>query len=89
MLDAIVAGETDPAKLAALAQGTPRSKNAELREALRGRVTEHHRTLLKPHLQMWTRWTARWPSSMRPGEKRWRNGFADEYDVERKIADAG
>ena len=52
MLDAIVAGETDPAKLAALAQGTARSKNAELREALRGRVTEHHRTLLRLHLQM-------------------------------------
>jgi hypothetical protein len=33
MLDAIVAGQTDPACLAALAQGTARNKTAELREA--------------------------------------------------------
>ena len=52
MLEAIVAGETDPARLAALAQGTARNKSAELREALRGRITEHHRTLLKLHLQV-------------------------------------
>ncbi len=52
MLDAIVAGETDPARLAELAQGTARNKTAELREALRGRITEHHRTMLKLHLQV-------------------------------------
>jgi transposase len=52
MLDAIVAGQTDPAQLAALAQGTARNKSAELREALRGRITEHHRTMLKLHLQL-------------------------------------
>jgi len=52
MLDAIVAGETDPACLAALAQGTARNKSAELREALRGRITDHHRTMLRLHLQV-------------------------------------
>lgn len=52
MLDAIVAGQSDPAALAALAQGTARQKTAELREALRGRITEHHRTLLRLHLQV-------------------------------------
>lgn len=52
MLEAIVAGETDPVRLAALAQGTARTKNAELREALRGRITEHHRTMLRLHLQV-------------------------------------
>jgi transposase len=52
MLDAIVAGQSDPAHLAALAQGTARSKSAELREALRGRITEHHRTMLRLHLQV-------------------------------------
>ena len=52
MLDAIVAGQTDPARLAELAQGTARNKTAELREALRGRITEHHRTMLKLHLQV-------------------------------------
>ena len=52
MLDAIVAGQTDPARLAELALGTARNKTAELREALRGRITEHHRTMLKLHLQV-------------------------------------
>jgi transposase len=52
MLEAIVAGQSDPAKLAELAQGTARNKAAELREALRGRITEHHRTMLKLHLQV-------------------------------------
>ena len=52
MLDAIVAGEVDPGRLAALALGTARNKTAELREALRGRITEHHRTLLRLHLQV-------------------------------------
>jgi transposase len=52
MLDAIVAGQSDPAQLAELAQGTARNKTAELREALRGRITEHHRTMLKLHLQV-------------------------------------
>ena len=41
-----------PQQLAALAQGTARHKTAELREALRGRITEHHRTMLKLHLQV-------------------------------------
>lgn len=52
MLNAIVDGETDPGRLAALAQGTARHKTAELREALRGRVTQHHRTMIKLHLQV-------------------------------------
>jgi transposase len=52
MLDAIVAGQTDPIALAVLAQGTARQKTPELREALRGRITEHHRTMLRLHLQV-------------------------------------
>src|SRR6267142_1025794 len=52
MLDAIVAGQSDPTRLAQLAQGTARNKSAELREALRGRITEHHRTMLRLHLQV-------------------------------------
>ena len=52
MLDAIVAGETDPARLAALAQDAARNKTAALHEALRGRITEHHRMMLKLHLQV-------------------------------------
>ena len=50
MLSAILAGEEDPERLAALAVGTARRKHAELVEALRGRVTAHHRALLQLHL---------------------------------------
>ena len=52
MLDAIVAGESDPQRLADLALGNARKKTTELREALRGRITPHHRTLLKLHLDV-------------------------------------
>lgn len=52
MLEAIVAGETNPERLAELALGTARNKTAALREALRGRITEHHRTMLKLHLEV-------------------------------------
>jgi len=52
MLEAIVKGEADPEKLADLAQGIARKKRAELIEALRGRVTAHHRTMLKLHLDV-------------------------------------
>ena len=52
MLEAIVAGESDPHRLADLALGNARKKTAELREALRGRITAHHRTMLKLHLDV-------------------------------------
>lgn len=52
MLAALIAGETAPERLAALAQGTARQKHAALVEALRGHVTAHHRTLLALHLQL-------------------------------------
>ena len=47
MLAAIVAGETDGAVLAELAQGRLRSKRAALTEALTGRVRAHHCFLLR------------------------------------------
>jgi transposase len=50
MLAALIAGETDPERLADLAQGTARNKRRELIEALRGRVTGHHRAMLSLHL---------------------------------------
>lgn len=52
ILAAIIRGEDDPARLAALAQGTARHKRAALIEALRGHVTPHHRTLLQLHLAL-------------------------------------
>ena len=50
MLAALVAGEDDPTKLAALAHPRLAATPERLREALRGRVTQHHRFLLRLHL---------------------------------------
>ena len=50
MLSAMIQGETDPEKLANLAVGHARKKRPELIESLRGRVTAHHRNLLRLHL---------------------------------------
>jgi transposase len=47
MLQAIVEGETDPSRLADLARHRLRSKLPALRRALEGRVTDHHRFLLR------------------------------------------
>lgn len=52
ILQALIAGQTDPAQLADLARGTLRNKRAALIEALTGRVTPHHRRLLKLHLDL-------------------------------------
>ena len=46
MLNALVAGDTDPAKLATLARGSLIPKAKQLAEALRGRFTPHHGFLL-------------------------------------------
>jgi transposase len=46
MIDALVAGQEDPEALADLARRRMRGKIPQLREALRGRVTDHHRFLL-------------------------------------------
>jgi transposase len=50
ILDALVAGENDPVRLAALAHAGVKCPQEKLREALRGRVREHHRFLLRLHL---------------------------------------
>lgn len=47
MLEAIVNGEQDNQRLAELAQGKLRNKIPELERALEGRVTPHHRFLLR------------------------------------------
>lgn len=50
ILDAMIAGESDPVRLAALAHPNVKCSQASLQEALRGRMTRHHRFLLKLHL---------------------------------------
>jgi transposase len=50
MIEALIAGETNPAKLASLAHPRVKASAEKLREALRGRVTKHHRFLLRLHL---------------------------------------
>lgn len=47
MLRALIAGQEDPEVLAELARRRLRAKIPELRLALRGRVTDHHRFLLR------------------------------------------
>ncbi len=46
MLDALIAGTTDPTLLAALAKGRLRAKREQLLKALEGRVKPHHRFVL-------------------------------------------
>ena len=50
MIEALIAGETDPETLASLAHGRIHATKAELEAALRGRVTAHHRFMLRIHL---------------------------------------
>jgi transposase len=52
ILGAVIAGESDPERLADLGHERLRCSRGELVEALRGRVTEHHRFLLRQHLRM-------------------------------------
>jgi transposase len=50
MLRAIIAGTSDPKELAEMARGRLRAKIPNLKEALLGRVTKHHRFMLQMHL---------------------------------------
>lgn len=49
-LEALIAGETDPSRLADLGDVRLKSAREDRVEALRGRVTEHHRFMLNLHL---------------------------------------
>jgi transposase len=51
IIRALIEGETDLVKMAALADRRIKASPQQLREALRGRVTDHHRFLLHLHLQ--------------------------------------
>ena len=51
ILRALIAGETDPDRLIDLTGGRLKTPRPQLRDALRGRVTDHHRFMLKMHLE--------------------------------------
>jgi transposase len=53
MLAAVIAGQSDPERLADLALGTLRGKIPQLRRALDGLIRDHHRFLLKRLLVQW------------------------------------
>ena len=50
VIEALIAGQRDPAKLARLADPRVQASQETLRQALRGRVTRQHRFLLRLHL---------------------------------------
>jgi transposase len=50
ILESIIAGESDPEKLASLADKRVKASRTVMMEALRGKVTNHHRFMLKLHL---------------------------------------
>jgi transposase len=71
MIEALIAGETNPAKLASLANRRVRASQEELREALRGRVTKNHRCAfisirLTLSMQPSPRLTHKWRGSLDP-----------------------
>ena len=55
MVEAIIAGQTNPAVLADLADRRIKVPREQLVEALRGRVTEHHRFMLRMYLDQYDR----------------------------------
>jgi transposase len=53
MIEAMIEGQRDPRKLAALAHRSVKATPKQLYDALHGRLTDHHRFLLKLHLGQW------------------------------------
>ena len=51
ILEALIAGEADPDRLLALVHHRVKAEPARLRAALTGRLTDHHRFLLRLHLR--------------------------------------
>jgi transposase len=53
MIEAIISGERNPTRLAALADRRLKAKPKELYDALHGRPTDHHRFMLRLHLEQY------------------------------------
>ena len=72
MLEAMLAGQTDPVALAELAKGRMRSKIPQLVDALHGNFRlDHHGVLVAQILARSTSWTASWPTSMSTSPRWW------------------
>lgn len=52
ILEAMIAGEDEPTVLAGLAKGSLRGKRRELAEAVPGLMRDHHRFVLRRHLDL-------------------------------------
>jgi transposase len=50
ILNALMAGETDPERLTDLTRGRLKATRADLVDALHGRITDHHRFMIQVHL---------------------------------------
>jgi transposase len=50
ILNALIAGESDPERLADLTRGRLKAPRADLVDALHGRMTDHHRFMIQVHL---------------------------------------
>jgi transposase len=59
MIEALIAGERDPARLAGLALGVPRRKTGELAMACDGRFTAAHGQMCRLHLDAYDHLTAK------------------------------
>ena len=68
VLQAIIDGQTDPERLALVHRHRVKASRAELLEALRGRISAHHRFMLKLHLG---HIDALRPGHRRPSRRRW------------------
>lgn len=51
ILDALIRGERDPEKMANLAHASVKAPRSKIAEALEGKVTDHHRFMLRLHLR--------------------------------------
>jgi transposase len=90
MLKALIAGERDAEALADLAQGLLRKKEAQLREALVGRVTDYHAFMLQEllsHIEFLDQQIARFDVRIEAQTRPFRRGpRAPRHDSRRRAA---
>ena len=70
MVEAMIAGERNPQKLAALADQRIKASPKALYDALHGRLADHHRFRLRLHMRSTTSWPRRSERSTRRSTRR-------------------